>query len=153
MNGVLTGDARSIAGELRLLQPGRGVRQVLIRLERHSDPDELFDFAPSVLGCLGAFQMAIVLWKLGCVAPPGIGRVASDLVHRGVDPDVLGVRLRDLVRRAVIEPDEAVRIADDLHARELLPAIADVGAPESRWQAAWRRGTARVWTPARFVGE
>jgi hypothetical protein len=153
LNGVLASDATAITRARRELRPGHGVLRAFIRLERHADTDDFLDFAPGVLGCTGAFQMAVAMWKLGSITVPGICRVAFDLVTRGVSPAVLAERLRDLCRRAVITADDAVEIAAPLQRNRTIAALDVAVDPDPRWVEAWQREPYRVWTPARYLGE
>lgn len=153
LNGVLPGDAKAIAATLRALRPGRGVRAALIRLERHAEPEAFLDYGPGIVPCLGAFQMAVVLWRLGCIARAGIGRVASEMLHRGVSEANLGERLCELVRRAVLPEDEAVGLARELRDKGVAIEIADGIGVDAVWAEAAKRRHDRVWTPGRFLGE
>jgi hypothetical protein len=153
LNGVLDVDAAAISRARRDMRPGRGVLRALIRLERHTNTDDFLEFGPGVIGCTGAFQMAVAAWKLGAIALAGVGRVAADLANRGVRPPAITERLHDLVRRAIVTPQEAAEIS---HRLEHLGVAAPLGLPpdpDPRWQAVWARGPDRVWTPARYLGE
>ncbi|HWB75080.1 MAG TPA: phosphatase domain-containing protein [Nannocystaceae bacterium] len=153
LNGVLPGDAKSIADALRALQPGKGVRAALIRLERHGEPEPFLDYGPGIVPCAGAFQMAIVLWRLGCIARAGIGRVASEMVHRGVEAEAFTQRLRDLVRRAVLDEDDARSIARELTEKEIAVELEDAIDVDPLWLERSKKRIDRVWTPGRFLGE
>ena len=150
-NGVLAIDARSIAASVRALRPGKGVQRALIRLERHAEPEALVDFAPGVVPCTGAFQMAVTLWRLGCIGRAGIGRVASEMIHRKVASDRLAARLADLVRRAVIGLDDAKSIARELAEKSLLAPIDVWPEVDVAWERVAQRRADRVWTPARYL--
>lgn len=153
MNGVADSDARAIVSLRRELRPGRGVRRAFIRMERHHDPDVFQPYAPGIVGCHGAFQMAVAMWKQGSVSADGVVRVASDLVHRRVPGEDLLARLVNLCTRALITPDEARAFGDRLHAQGLTGPMGEPGEPDPSWQRAWRRGPERLWTPPQFVGE
>jgi hypothetical protein len=153
LNGVGESDADAIVGLRRDLRPGRGVRRAYIRMERHHDPEVFEPYGPGIVGCRGAFQMAVAMWKQGSVSAEGIVRVASDLIHRGLPGEELGQRLVDLCRRAIVTRDEAQELAATLVAQGLTGAGLDVGEPDPKWQAVWRRGPERLWTPRQFVGE
>lgn len=153
LNGVLATDARAIVEALRALRPGRGVHRALIRLERHAEPEALIDFAPGVVPCTGAFQMAITLWRLGCIGRAAIGRVASEMIHRKVPPDRLAQRLADLVRRAVIDRDDGESIARELAEKSLVAPIDMWPDVDPTWERLIARPAERVWTPARYLGD
>lgn len=153
LNGVLPTDARSIVDTLRALRPGRGVRRALIRLERHAEPEAFLDFSPGVVPCTGAFQMSVTLWRLGCIAKSGIAHVASEMIHRNVPPDRLAHRLADLVRRAVLDLDDARGIARDLAEKSLLAPIEVWPEVDPAWERGAARPIDRVWTPARYLGD
>ncbi len=152
LNGVLASDARAIIATLRALHPGRGVRRAFIRLERHAEPEALLDYAPGIMPCIDAFQMSIALWSLGCIARAAIGRVASEMIHRGVAPDRLAYRLGDLVRRAVIDRDSAELVAADLATRSLIAPVELWPDVDVRWARMQARPADKVWTPARHLG-
>src|SRR5690606_14565122 len=137
LNGVLPSDANAIARARRDLLPGRGVLRAFIRRERHTDPDAFLEFAPGVVGCLGAFQMAAALWRLESVSWAGVIRVADDLVRRGVDRAVMRDRLRDLCRRAILTRDETVELGRELFRRSLAAELGDPGEPDPAWARAW----------------
>ncbi len=151
--GVLPGDAAAIAREVRHLQRGRGVKRALIRLERHEEPEAFLDFAPGVVPCTGAFQMSIALWRLGCISRAGIGRVASEMAHRNIPPARLSVRLADLVRRAVIDPDDGDSLLSELVDKQLLAPLPSLPEVDERWARAQARAPERVWTPGRYLGD
>ena len=111
------------------------------------------EFAPGVVGCTGAFQIAVALWKQGSISSQGVARVASDLKARGVDPSELGDRLRDMGRRALVEAEDVSQLVDELAPAGLVPSIRDAPPPDPKWQAVWRQGPERLWTPPRVVGE
>jgi hypothetical protein len=151
LNGVLLGDAKAITASLRALRPGKGVRAALIRLERHAEPEAFLEYGAGLVPCVGAFQMAVVLWRLGCIARAGIGRVASEMRHRGVTAAAHTQGLRELVRRAVIEQDDALALGRELAAKELAEELEEGIAVDPVWQVAAGRRMDRVWTPARFL--
>ncbi|MBK6916172.1 MAG: hypothetical protein IPH07_02110 [Deltaproteobacteria bacterium] len=153
LNGVLPVDAKAIASSVRYLQRGRGVSRALIRLERHDAPEAFLDFAPGVVPCTGAFQMALVLWRLGCIARAGIGRVASEMTHRGVEPAKLTAQLADLVRRAVIDPDDGQQLLDELVDKSQAAAMPQMPGVDEGWARAQARPLDRVWTPGRYLGD
>ncbi|MEX1363710.1 MAG: phosphatase domain-containing protein [Nannocystaceae bacterium] len=153
LNGVYEGDARAIVRMRRELSPGRGVRRAYIRMERHADPEVFKEFGPGIVGCRGAFQMAAALMHEGSISIEGVIRVAEDLLQRGLPPQELLDRMRDLCRRALLTPDETSALAQRLSDSELLPALGDPGVPDPAWEEVWSRGPERLWTPPRFVGE
>lgn len=150
-NGVLLADARDIVTAVRRLAPGRGVRRALIRLERHADPEAYLESGPGVVPCTGAFQMSIVLWRLGCIARAGIGRVASEMLHRGIDPARLTTRLADLVRRALLEPDDGRALAGELADRGLIAPLGELPEVDPAWARVQARAADRVWTPDEYL--
>jgi hypothetical protein len=153
LNGVLPGDAEDITKQRRDLRPGRGVLRALIRLERHLATDDFIDFGPGVIGCTGAFQMASVLWKLGSISLAGVGRVAAELAARGIKAETIAERLEDLARRALLTADEMQQVAERLRYHGLLEREPTTTGPDPRWERIASRGTDRVWTPAKFLGE
>lgn len=153
LNGVMEGDAQGIVRARREIARNRGVKRAYIRMERHTDPDVFKDFAPGIVGCLGAFQMAAVLMAQGSIAEEGVVRVGADLRRRGQAPDTLVDRLRDLCRRALLTPDQTLALAGRMAAEGQIPTLGDPGEPEPSWEAVWQRGAERLWTPARYVGE
>jgi len=153
LNGVGETDARSLVSDLRALRPGRGVRRAYIRMERHADPQWSIDYAPGIVGCTGAFQIAAALWKEGSIRLEGVVQVVSNLVSRGVSLGDLGARLDDLARRAILDPNDVETLVARLGPIDLLPPMPDLTPPDPAWVAAWKRGPERLWTPARFVGE
>ncbi len=153
LNGVGESDARAIVALRRDLRPGRGVRRAFIRMERHHDPEVFKPYAPGVVGCYGAFQMALAMWKQSSVSADGVVRVASDLVHRGLPGEELAGRLRNLCQRALITPEETLDFGERLHIQGLMGPMLDPGDPDPSWARVWQRGPERLWTPPQFVGE
>jgi hypothetical protein len=153
LNGVGPRDAQDIARLRRDLRPGRGVLRALIRLERHRQTDDFLEYGPGVVGCTGAFQMAVVLWRLGAVSLAGVGRVAAELAGRGITAEAIAERLEDLRRRAMVDADELAQVEDRLRYHGLLERALRTVGPDPRWERVWARAADRVWTPARFVGE
>ncbi len=152
LNGVGHADAAHIERLRRELQPGRGVRRAFIRLERHQDTDDFLHFGPGVIGCRGAFQMAVCHWRMGLISISGVGRVAAALASRGVTPDSLGRRVHDLCRRAMVDPDEAPAVLQTVREHGVeLPSL-DLPDPDPRWSEVWQRPLTRVWTPEPYVG-
>jgi hypothetical protein len=129
------------------------VLRAFIRLERHAETDDFLEFGPGVVGCTGALQMAVALWKIGAVAPEAIGRVASELAQRGMKPEVLTMRLHDLCRRAIATAEEISQIGDNLLHAELIAPLGALPEPDPRWMSVWQRDPHRVWTPPQYVGE
>jgi hypothetical protein len=97
--------------------------------------------------------MAVAMWKLGLVSVAGVGRVASDLSSRGVKPAVITQRLHDLVRRAIVSPQEATEFGHSLRHHGVAAPLRRLPDPDPRWVAVWSRASDRVWTPPRYVGE
>jgi hypothetical protein len=153
LNGVGESDARAIVALRRDVRPGRGVQRAFIRMERYDDPDVFQPYGPGLIGCHGAFQMAVALWRFECVSVDGVLRVASDLVHRGVKGAELVDRLRNLVARGLVSATQGRVLADRLAEQGLVPALDTLPEPDPGWAAVWRRGPERLWTPAQFVGE
>lgn len=122
-------------------------------MERHADPQWSIDYAPGIVGCTGAFQIAAALWKEGSIRLEGVVQVVSDLVSRGVSLDDLGARLDDLARRAILEPADVEALVARLGPMDLLPPMPTLTPADPAWVAAWERGPKRPWTPARFVEE
>lgn len=153
LNGVYEGDAQAIARLRRGLRPGRGVLRAFIRLERFTEPDELIDYGPGVIGCRGAFQMAVAMWKMGAISLSGVGRIAADLAARGIAPIDLADRLRDLYRRAMISFEEVSQIIERLRHHGVCDEVDVLPEVDPRWVAVWNQPPHRVWTPAQYVGE
>ncbi len=151
-NGVGHADADHIERLRRDLQPGRGVYRAFIRLERHHDTDDFLQFGPGVVGCIGAFQMSVVHWRMGLVSLSGVGRVAAALAARKVSGDALGRRIHDLRRRAMLDADEVPQVLETV--REHGVDLGDLSLPEpdARWTEVWGRSLERVWTPEAYVG-
>ncbi len=151
-NGVAPTDAAHIERLRRDLEPGRGVYRAFIRLERHQDSDDFLDFGPGVIGCRGAFQMAVVHWRMGLVSLSGVGRVAAALASRGVSGDTLGRRMHDLRRRAMVEGDEVPAVLETIREHGVEIGEQVMPEPDPRWVAVWERSTDRIWTPEAYVG-
>lgn len=81
--GVSRPDAWGIVDIKKLLadQPD-GVRRIYIRLERH-EASHFAEFAPHVVCCRDALEMAESMRDEGCVSADGVERVARDLERRG----------------------------------------------------------------------
>lgn len=153
LNGVMESDADAIVRAREELAPGRGVKRAFIRMERNAEPDVFLAYGPGVVGCRGPFQMAAVLMREGNVSEDGVMRVAGALLQRGLAPTELSARLRDLCRRALLSPDEALALGRRMAHERLIAPMEDPGEPDPAWEAVGRRGPERLWTPARFVGE
>lgn len=153
LNGVGETDARSIVASRRELRPGRGVRRAFIRMERHADPDWSIEYAPGIIGCTGAFQMALVMWREGSISLAGTVRVAAELVRRGLSIDELTERMVALVRRGLLDEGDVQTLSQELVPPGLVREPGALPEPDPRWVAAWKRGPERLWTPPRFVGE
>ncbi len=153
LNGVMEIDAKAIVRSAREIAPSRGVRRALIRMERFSDPDEFKEYGPGVIGCLGAFQMAGISMHEGNLSEDGVVRVADDLIARGLPGAKLSTQFQDLCRRALLTRDEAARLAERLSGAGHISPLPDLPEPDASWEAVWRRGSERLWTPPRFVGE
>ncbi|MEM7160424.1 MAG: phosphatase domain-containing protein [Myxococcota bacterium] len=153
LNGVYGGDADAIARATRDQPPTEGVKRAYIRMERHDDPEYFKDFGPGVIGCHGAFQMAAVLMHEGSISLAGAVRVAEDLRQRGLPASDLVDRLRDLCRRALLTPEETIALAERMADNGLVERFEDPGPPDPSWAAVWQRGSERLWTPPRVLGE
>jgi hypothetical protein len=152
-NGVMESDAAAIVRARRELSPGRGVKRAFIRMERNADPDVFLDFGAGVVGCRGPFQMAAVLMHEGNVSEDGVLRVAGALLQRGLPPAELSARLRDLCRRALLSPAATLSLANRMAHERLIAPMDDPGVPDAAWVAVAERGSERLWTPPRFVGD
>lgn len=140
-----------IADILRLLASipsGGGVSAAFIRLERHLRTDDFIPYAPGVLGCYGAFQMAAGLWFMGVLAQTSVLRVAQSLADRGVHRSVLSARLRDLVRRAVIDEAQGHALWDAMGAQGLIEGDPDWLAVDEHWARLREERDIRPWTPS-----
>lgn len=148
---VYEDDIVDITQLLALVKPGRGVAGALIRLERHLHTDDFLPYAPGVLGCSGAFQMAAYMWLNDALALPGVLRVAQALEDRGISPSTLAARLRDLVRRAVLPEAQADALWKAMEEFSLVEGSPDWGDVDARW--AWLRAEidVRPWTPAAYL--
>ena len=151
-NGVGHADAAHIERIRRDLQPGSGVLRAFIRLERHEDSDDFLQFGPGVVGCRGAFQMAVVHWRMGLVSLSAVGRVAAALAARKVSPDSLGRRMHDLRRRAMIDADEVPQVLETVREHGVDLGEQSMPEPDARWVDVWHRPKDRVWTPEAYVG-
>ena len=151
-NGVAPSDAEHIERLRRELQPGRGVYRAFIRLERHQDTDDFLEFGPGVIGCRGAFQMAVVHWRMGLVSISGVGRVAAALAARKVSPESLGRRMHDLRRRAMIDAGEVPQVLQTVREHGVNLGEQVMPEPDPRWVEVWERSLDRVWTPEAYVG-
>lgn len=152
LNGVAPADAEHIERVRRELEPGRGVRRAFIRLERHQDSDDFLEYGPGVVGCRGAFQMAVFHWRMGLISLSGVGRVAAALATRKVSVETLGRRVHDLRRRAMLEPAEVSQVLDALGRQGVHVQMHSVPDADPRWTKVWTRTLDRVWTPEAFVG-
>jgi hypothetical protein len=151
-NGVGASDAEHIERLRRELKPGRGVRRAFIRLERHQDTDDFLQFGPGVVGCRGAFQMAVVHWRMGLVSLAAVGRVAAALAARKVSPESLGRRVHDLRRRAMLDADEVPEVLQTVREHGVDLGEQAMPDPDPRWVDVWGRSLDRVWTPEAYVG-
>lgn len=151
-NGVGPADADYIERLRRDLEPGRGVRRAFIRLERHVETDDFLQFCPGVVGCIGAFQMSVVHWRMGLVSLSGVGRVAAALASRKVSPETLGRRVHDLRRRAMIDADEVPQVLETMRQHGVDIGELAMPEPDPRWVAVWKRPLDRVWTPEAYLG-
>lgn len=153
LNGVMEADAEAIVRARRALAPGRGVKRAFIRMERHADPDVFLEYGAGVVGCRGPFQMAAVLMREGNVSEDGVLRVAGALLQRGLPPAELTARLRDLCRRALLPPEQALALAKRMASERLIAPLEDPGSPDPAWLEVARRGVERLWAPPKLVGE
>lgn len=153
LNGVFESDAKAIARMRRDLEPGRGVARAFIRLERHEHTDDFLEWGPGIVGCTGAFQIAAGMWTLGSVSVEGVGRVATELLGRGVERDTIRDRLFDLARRGLVNAEQAEQLGRRLVHHGWGTDVLDVPDVDPSWQHVQERNPERVWTPARFLGE
>jgi hypothetical protein len=82
-----------------------------------------------------------------------VGRVAAELAARGIKAETIAERLEDLARRALLTADEMQQVAERLRYHGLLEREPTTTGPDPRWERIASRGTDRVWTPAKFLGE
>jgi hypothetical protein len=154
LHGVSEPDLDGVRRLRRLVPDGAGVARALIRLERHAQaPEHFLPFAPGVLACRGAFQMALTLHELDCVALAGVLRVARELLARGATPQRLGEQLADAVARALVPAATAERAQAELVREGVLALPVELPAPERAWAEAMQRPLDAPWTPAGARGQ
>jgi len=144
-HGVLKVDIRAILEVIGALPRCEGVATALIRLERHHDTDMFLRFAPGVLGCAGAVQMAAASWRLGAISKASVVRVARAVEQHHVARSVVAARVRDLVRRAILAPVQGELLWEALREEGLVRGAADFDPIDPRWAAAWEKRA--PWTP------
>jgi hypothetical protein len=146
-------DAQAILELRRGLPVTAGVRRAYIRLERHEAPAAFLDYAPHLVACRGALQIAASLWAQGSIGAAGVLRVAEELARRGWGPETLGERLCDARRRGLLDDDQGRVLCAELGAAKIVPAGLEPPPLDERWREAAARGVEvpRPWTPARFV--
>ena len=149
-HGVAEGDAHGIRRLARLVPPCAGVGRALIRMERYQAPAVFRDFAPGVLACRGAVQMAIALAAQGSISPASVVRVARDVVARGTDRSTLAERLADSVARGLTTREHAIALKAELAAAGLVEPSVELPELEADWAEALARPHDAAWTPARM---
>jgi hypothetical protein len=96
----------------------------------------LLDFAPHLLACRGALQIALGLWEQRSISQEGVTRVAEDLAGRGWSDETLGDRLRDACRRGLLGPRPDAPAPRGATPTLIPPRLPSLSA---RWSE-WRRG-------------
>lgn len=150
-HGVLPEDIADILRRHSRIREGAGVSVALIRLERHHETDAFLEYAPGVVGCAGALQMAGLMWTHQAISLQSVVRVGRALRSRGLAPVLLGSRIRDLVRRGVLDAGQGTTLWEELREADVVsggPALPDVDA---RWAQVWAAESSRPWTPQRFL--
>jgi len=158
LEAILTGhgvgyeDAVAIREAAVALGPGTGrVKRAFIRMERHGRPEAFLDAFPGLVGCHGAFQMAIALWQLGSISKSGVLRVARDLYDRRWTVETLGDRLRDCCRRGLLDREHAEGLRQALSVERLIPEGLELPEVDHVWAVAGNREPGRPWTPLRHL--
>ena len=146
--GVSASDVDGIRRLRRLLPTSAGVKRAYVRLERaaHS-PETFLAFAPGVIACRGALQMALAFHEQGSISRAGVLRVARDLAARGVEPGRADELLTDAFARGLVGVDTAVSLRDELAGAGLLRPAGPLPAVDLRWAEAMAKGLSRPWTP------
>jgi hypothetical protein len=149
--GVAYDDAQDICRRALELPGGGGaVKRAYIRLERHDEAEAFLDYAPGVLACRGAFQMAVSLWQDGSISVEAVERVAADLRERGRTAEELASRLADCCRRGLCPTGVGVELLARLEHRALL-APRQLPQIDPAWaQQAEQRTAQTPWTPRRL---
>lgn len=107
------------------------VRRIFIHLDRMSPPEVFAEFGMRVCPFHNYFQPATVLLQDGLLEPPGVLRVAADLVIRHDFGDAaLTASVQDLARRRYVGRAVAQRLVEA--AREAEPAEFAAAAPVLR---------------------
>jgi hypothetical protein len=119
---VAEGDARAIGDSVRAIGECAGVRRGYLRLERHQ-PEAFLSFAPHVVACRSALQMALSLWRDGCISIDGVVRVGRDLLRSESDRARLTEQLGDCCCRAILDGDQG---------REAMAALKEAGLADAK---------------------
>jgi hypothetical protein len=147
--GVSATDVDGVRRLRRLLPDSAGVKRAYVRLERAAHaPESFLAFAPGVLACRSALQMALCFLEQGSISRAAVMRVARDLAARGVEPARADELLTDAFARGLIGIDTAVAVRDELASAGFLRPAGPLPAVDLRWAEAMARGLARPWTPA-----
>ncbi len=131
---------------------GRGarVRRALIRLERHTSPEDFLEFWPFAAVCRGALQMSLGLWSQGSLSAAAVAKVAADLVSRGVAPARVDEDFVDCCRRGIIGDEDAGALRDELATRGLLELTGDLPTVDRAWAEAGAVGEGEPVTPRSY---
>jgi hypothetical protein len=151
--GLSAGEVEGLVG-LKLRagnQPG-GVRRALIRLERSENPEALLPFAPWVVPCADAFQMALTLWDSGSLSPAGAVRVARSLRLFDLPPEHLERDLFELVRRGLLDASQVEEQAALLEREGLCRLQGRLPEVDPAWLAVSARSRDEPWTPGASPG-
>lgn len=142
-------DAQDILAKIERVQAlgVAPVRKVLIRMERYLDSDRLIDFAPGVVGCRGALQMAVVAWQLGLLRDAHVMDVGRVYLEKNIGHPQIVWRLQDLVRRGVLDSEAASNLLCGIIGRT--PSTWET--PDPRWNEVWARHNDRPWLPRMFA--
>lgn len=143
-HGVESGDAAAIAGLKSQVADCDGVKRAYVRLDRDRQPSRLKAFAPRLVGCLGALQMAAALCQDGAISQQGVVRVGQALRALGYSAEELGERFSDALNRALLWTPLAEPLS------ELLVEQQIVVSPSGGFAAACSRPgqpSSVFWTP------
>jgi hypothetical protein len=147
-NGVAAPDVEGIRRLRRLLGPNAGVKRAYIRLERFDrTPEKLLEYAPGVVTCRGALQIAVVLWAAKSISAAGVARVWRDLTRSGVDESSLTDRFADAVRRALVSREQAEALWQELGRAGVSARFKPRLEVDGAWAGAMERSLAEPWTP------